>query len=567
MAILKRRPLPADGVLEALELSPVLQRIYASRGIRTSAELERNLGRLIDPQQLGSVEAAVECIIDAIVRDQIITVAGDYDCDGATGTAVGVRGLRLLGARHVHFIVPDRFVHGYGLSPALVEAMVPETQMIITVDSGTSSVEGVRRAKEMGRRVVVTDHHLPGDYLPDADAIVNPNLKGDPFPSKMLAGVGVMFYVLLAVRQRMRLLGLFPGALPDLSELLDLVAIGTVADLVPLDQNNRILVQAGLQRIRAGESRIGIRAMLEGRNAATLMASDIAFSIAPRLNAAGRLQTMSLGVETLLCEDFEQARRLVAELDAVNIERKAKQAEMTAQAELIVSSPENMDAMGLVVYDPSWHAGVVGLVASKLKESMHRPTFALAWAGEDHPDEVRGSGRSIPGFHLRDALAIVDAQHPGMMIKFGGHAMAAGLSLKTKDIPAFSQAFDAAARQMLSEDMLTAVIYTDGELPEGALSLRLAKELQLHGPWGQAFPDPVFEGTFDVIDFKILKEQHLKLTLADVRDGNQVSAIAFFAYKGEDPPAQVKLAFELSVNVYRERESLQLMVRHLEAAV
>jgi single-stranded-DNA-specific exonuclease len=566
MAILKQRPSPAENMSWPVGLSEVLMRVYAARGIRNFYELDRNLGVLIDPHSLGSIQTAVTVIVDAIVHDRIITVAGDYDCDGATGTAVGVRGLRLLGARHVHFVVPDRFVHGYGLSPALVEAMVSETQLIITVDSGTSSVEGVRRAKELGRQVVITDHHLPGDYLPDADAIVNPNLKGDPFPSKMLAGVGVMFYVLLAVRQRMRLLGLFPGALPDLSELLDLVAIGTVADLVPLDQNNRILVQAGLERIRTGQARIGIRALLEGRPFENLVASDIAFSIAPRLNAAGRLQTMTLGVETLLSEDMDQARRLVEQLDTVNRERKTKQAEMLAQAEEIVSTPANVDAMGLVVYDPTWHAGVVGLVASKVKDSMHRPTFALAWAGEDHPDEVRGSGRSITGFHLRDALAIVDAQHPGMLLKFGGHAMAAGLSMKTRDIPAFTAAFDAAARQMLTEEMLTAVIYTDGPLPEGALNLRLAKELQRHGPWGQAFPEPVFEGDFDVIDFRILKEVHLKLVLADVRDGSQVDAIAFFAYKGEDPPPRVRLAFELSINVFRERESLQLMVRHMEPA-
>lgn len=568
MAVMKRREVSTDGVVWPDVLPEWLRRIYAARGITDPRELDRRLSLLIDPWLMGGIQGVVDILCDAIKTQKHITVAGDYDCDGATGTATAVRGLRLLGAKRVSFIVPDRFKHGYGLSPALVDAMEPTTEVIVTVDSGTSSMEGVVHAKSKGLTVVVTDHHLPAEYLPPVDAIVNPNLKGDPFPSKMLAGVGVMFYVLCAMRKQLREQGWFREALPDLTPLLDLVAIGTVADLVPLDHNNRILVEAGLNNIRHGRTSEGVLALIKsaGKNHRTLTATDIGFSVAPRLNAAGRLENMALGVIALLCEEKERAEALVYELEKINTERREKQASMIEEAERIAAETK-ADGMGVVVYDPAWHAGLVGLVASRLKESMWRPVFALASAGDDHPDEVRGSGRSIPGFHLRDALAIVDARHPGLMPKFGGHAMAAGLSLKTVDIPRFSQAFDEAAREMLTPDMLEMEILSDGELPAGSINLATGWLLRNAGPWGQLFPEPIFDGVFDVVEYKVIgKDQtHLKLKLADVRDGTIVDAIWFGGYaKGEAPPTRCRVGYTLDVNIYMSRQTPQLMVRLLE---
>lgn len=568
MAVLKRREVQGQPSGWPETVSPTLQRVYAARGVLSPTDSERNLSGLISPWLLGDIEKAAKIIGDAIIHNRKITIAGDYDCDGATGSAVAVRGLRILGGKLVNFIVPNRFVHGYGLSPALVDDMANPPDLIVTVDSGVSSTEGVAHAKDKGMQVVVTDHHLPGEVLPEADAIVNPNLKGDPFPSKMLAGVGVMFYVLLAVRSYLRRSGFYgTGPLPDLMPVLDLVALGTVADLVPLDRNNRILVQAGLERIRNGQACVGLQALLESskRPVQTLVASDIAFSVAPRLNAAGRLENMSLGVMTLISDDPQEAQRLVAQLEEINQSRKDMQAEMVATAEEMVAKTQTDSSLGVVVFDKKWHAGVVGLVASKLKENLHRPVIAFAPAGENS-DEVRGSGRSIPGFHLRDALAVVDARNPGLMPKYGGHAMAAGLSLKTADIDRFAAAFDTVVSELITEEMLEANILTDGALLPGELNLGFAHELRQAGPWGQAFPEPVFEGVFDVVDHKVLGEKHLKLVLADVRDGSQVDAIYFFGYHGEPPPGQVQLAFELSVNVWRDRESLQLIVRHLEPA-
>lgn len=568
MAVLKRRN---KGELTGnwpAHLPEWLCHIYAARGVTSPHELDRRLCNLISPSLMGGIEKVVEVMCDAVTTGKHITVAGDYDCDGATGTATAVRGLRLLGAKKVSFIVPDRFKHGYGLSPALVDAMDPTTEVIVTVDSGTSSMEGVVHAKSLGRTVVVTDHHLPAEYLPPVDAIVNPNLKGDPFPSKMLAGVGVMFYVLCAMRKQLREQGWFRDELPDLSTLLDLVAIGTVADLVPLDHNNRILVEAGLGNIRNGRTSEGVLALIKsaGRDHKVLTATDIGFSVAPRLNAAGRLENMALGVIALLCDDKAQAEALVYQLEKINTDRREKQASMIEQAEKIAAETK-ADGMGVVVYDPAWHAGLVGLVASRLKESMWRPVFALASAGDDHPDEVRGSGRSIPGFHLRDALAVVDARHPGLMPKFGGHAMAAGLSLKTVDIPRFSQAFDEAAREMLTPDMLEVEVLSEGELPVGQINLDTGWLLRRAGPWGQLFPEPVFDGVFDVVDYKIMgKDQtHLKLTLADVRDGSTVEAVWFGGYaKGEEPPKRCRVGYTLDVNIYYSRQTPQLMVRFLE---
>lgn len=546
------------------EVPEVMQRIYAARGVFHPTGIEQRLAEMLSPSLLGGIDKAAELICRAIVNDQRIMVAGDYDCDGATGSATAVRGLRLLGAKHVDFIVPNRFAHGYGLSPGLIDSMgLFAPDIVVTVDSGVASVEGVQYAKSKGMTVVITDHHLPGDVLPDADAIVNPNLKGDPFPSKMLAGVGVMLYVLLATRRYMANLGIWPkGQEPDLLPLLDLVAIGTVADLVPLDKNNRILVDAGLKRIRAGKTTEGVKALIASakRDITTLVSSDIAFSIAPRLNAAGRLEDMRLGVLAMLCEDPVQAQAYVQALEAINDERKEIQASMVAEAEEMVLNTKSSDAVGVVVFDPKWHHGVVGLVASKLKESLYRPVIAMAPEGH----EARGSCRSIPGFHLRDALAIVDANNPGLIKKFGGHAMAAGLTIESKDINQLAREFDKVARSLLSEEQLSAVVYTDGELPPGYINLAFAKYVRECGPWGQAFPEPAFENTFFVQDVRILGEKHLRLDLIDPRDGSYVQAIYFNGYRGGEVPQYVRLAYELGINVYQGRESLQLMVRYME---
>jgi single-stranded-DNA-specific exonuclease len=561
---------------------PVLRQVYAARGVLAPAQAEHRLQHLLPPHALGGLAGAVALLAEAVREDWSILVAGDYDCDGATGVAVAVRGLRMLGARRVDYVVPNRFVHGYGLTPALVDSLQPEPQLIVTVDNGVASVAGVAAAKARGIRVIVTDHHLPGERLPDADALVNPNLPGDGFPSKCLAGVGVMFYLLLALRAE-----LYPGDppdredqtavvrgrtppknRPDLSVLLDLVALGTVADLVPLDFNNRVLVAAGLKRIRAGRCCAGIAALVDAgrRSLDTLCASDLGFAVGPRLNAAGRLEDMRLGVECLLADDPAQARRHAGRLDAINRERRDLQASMVAEAELMVVQAAHTDAVGVALFEPSWHAGVVGLVASKLKERLHRPVIAFAPAGEDDPDQLRGSGRSIPGFHLRDALAVIDARHPGLIERFGGHAMAAGLSLRAADYPRFAAAFDTAARELIAPERLQAALYTDGELPPGAFTLELARQLRDTGPWGQAFPEPVFDNVFDCAGWKVMGESHLRLQLRDPRDGALHEAVMFNAWPGPPPPGRLRAAYELAVNDWQGRESVRLLLRHVEPA-
>ena len=545
---------------------PVLRQIYASRGVLTPADADHRLARMLAPHQLGGMERAVELLAEAIRADWRILIAGDYDCDGATGTAVAVRGLRMLGAKDVAYAVPNRFVHGYGLSPALVESLWPRPQLIVTVDNGVASVAGVAAAQALGIRVIVTDHHLPGEQLPAADAMVNPNLAGDAFPSKALAGVGVMFYLLLALRAKLREQGAFAGGEPDLSVLLDLVALGTVADLVPLDYNNRVLVEAGLKRIRTGRACAGIAALVESgrRSLATLCASDLGYAVGPRLNAAGRLEDMRLGVECLLTDDAAIARRYAEQLSSINQERRELQAAMVAEAEVMVARTADTDAVGVALFEPSWHAGVVGLVASKLKERLHRPVIAFAPASEDNAGELRGSGRSIAGFHIRDALAAIDARQPGLIERFGGHAMAAGLSLKAQDFDRFAAAFDAVAREWLDEERLEAVLYTDGELPPGAATLELARQLRYGGPWGQAFPEPVFDNEFLCSGWKVMGETHLRLTLSDPRDGSLHDAVMFGAYTGQPPPSRLRAAYELTINDWQGRESPRLLLRYFE---
>ncbi|WP_243042996.1 single-stranded-DNA-specific exonuclease RecJ [Dyella sedimenti] len=565
---LRRRALLGEPSGWGDAVHPVLQRVYAARGVLCPAQAEYRLAHLLPPLQLGGVEQAVELLVRAIGEDWSILIAGDYDCDGATGTAVAVRGLRLLGARHVNYAVPNRFVHGYGLSAALVESLRPRPQLIVTVDNGVASVAGVATAHKLGIRVIVTDHHLPGEQLPAADAMVNPNLAGDGFPSKALAGVGVMFYLLLALRAAMREQGLFAtGAEPDLSVLLDLVAVGTVADLVPLDFNNRVLVEAGLRRLRSGRGCAGVTALVEAsqRSLASLCASDLGYAIGPRLNAAGRLEDMRIGVECLLTDDVALARHYAELLGSINQERRELQAAMVADAEVMVAQATHIDAVGVALFEPGWHAGVVGLVASKLKERLHRPVIAFAPASEDAPDELRGSARSIAGFHIRDALVAIDARHPGLIARFGGHAMAAGLSLRTQDYPRFADAFDAIAREWLDEDQLQAVQHTDGELPPGAATLVLARQLREGGPWGQAFPEPVFENLFECASWRVMGGKHLRLELRDPRDGSLHEAVMFNAYDGTPPPTAFRAVYELVINDWQGRERARLLLRHIQA--
>jgi single-stranded-DNA-specific exonuclease RecJ len=570
LSVLQLRRRESKGVPHGWPVSvhPVLQQVYAARGVLEPGQIEHRLARMLSPQLLGGMAQAVELLVEAIRGDWSILIAGDYDCDGATGTAVAVRGLRLLGAKRVSYAIPNRFTHGYGLSPAFVASLQPTPQLIVTVDNGVASIAGVAAAKARGIRVIVTDHHLPGEQLPACDAMVNPNLTGDPFPSKMLAGVGVMFYLLLALRARMYEEGAFADAKPDLSPLLDLVALGTVADLVPLDFNNRVLVEAGLQRMRSGRACAGIIALVEAgkRSVATLCSSDLGFAVGPRLNAAGRLEDMRLGVECLLTDDVAQARRYAEQLDAINRDRRDLQASMVAEAEVMAAGLGHIDAVGVALYEPSWHAGVVGLVASKLKERLHRPVIAFAPASEDDTEHLRGSARSIPGFHIRDALAAIDARQPGLIERFGGHAMAAGLSLKTGDYPRFAAAFDAIARELIDAERLQAVLYTDGELPPGTATLALARQLRGAGPWGQAFPEPLFDNLFECAGWKVMGERHLRLQLRDPRDDALHDAVMFNAYHGQPPPARLRAAYELTINDWQGRETPRLLLRHIESA-
>ena len=561
----RQRPLAAAPSGWPSHVHPVIQRIYAARGVCTPDGAEHRLARMLSPTLLGGMDRAVNLLMQAIAEDKRIVIAGDYDCDGATGTAVAERGLRLLGARHVSHVVPNRFVHGYGLSEALVASLEPAPDFIVTVDNGVASVAGVAAARARGIRVVITDHHLPGETLPDADAMVNPNLEGDAFPSKALAGVGVMFYLLLGIRAAMRDAGHFPDGEPDLSALLDLVALGTVADLVPLDFNNRVLVDAGLKRMRAGKACAGITALIEasGRSLATVGATDLAFAIGPRLNAAGRLEDMALGVACLLTDEPGIARRYAEQLSAINQERREMQAGMVEEAEVMVARAAHVDAIGVALFDPGWHAGIVGLVASKLKEKLHRPVLAFAPAGDD-TDELRGSARSIPGFHIRDALAEIDAKHPGLILRFGGHAMAAGLSLRATDFDRFAAAFDATARKQLDDESLQALVHTDGELDYRDHTLDLAKQLRHAGPWGQGFPPPVFEARVECASWKPMGSRHLRLQLRHTQGGAPLDAVMFNCFDGTPPPSRMRIAYELSVNDWQGRETLRLLLTHME---
>ena len=562
-----RRREPVDGGQWPDGFPAVLRRIHAARGASGPADAAPRLAQLLDPAGLANIDAAVRLLAEAIAQDRHILVVGDFDCDGATACAVGVRGLRMLGARRVSHAVPNRMVHGYGLSPALVDEMAAlQPELLVTVDHGIACHAGIAAAKARGWQVLVTDHHLPGATLPPADAIVNPNLPGDTFGSKMLAGVGVVFYVLLALRAHLRRVG-GQATSPDLSALLDLVAVGTVADLVPLDTNNRALVGAGLRRLRAGQGCAGLVALAEvaGCRLDTLGSPDIAFRIAPRINAAGRLEDMSVGIECLLCDDPRRARELAALLHGINAERRGLQQHMVEEAEAMLPALDTGATLpaALCVHDPAWHPGVVGLVASKIKERAHRPVIAFAPA-EPGGTQLRGSARSIPGLHIRDALAAVDATHPGLIERFGGHAMAAGLTLPLAALEPFRAAWLAQVERMLDPAWLLAEVLSDGELAAHEMDRHHAELLRDAGPWGQGYPEPLFDGVFDVAGTRIVGERHLKLRL---RQGAcQVDAIEFGGALAAPPSPRVRIAYRLAPDDWRGGDAIQLLVVHREPA-
>jgi len=524
------------------------------------------------PPRLGGLDAACACLAEAIEQDARIVVVGDFDTDGATGTALAVRGLRSMGARDVHWRVPDRFRHGYGLGVELVDELrVLAPDLVLTVDQGVSSLDGVERAREAGMRVVITDHHLPGEKLPAAEAIVNPNLPGEQFGSGALAGVGVMFYLLMALRAHLRERNRFPaGREPRLDQWLDLVALGTVADLVPLDENNRRLVQQGLLRMQAGRCLPGIRALLEvaGRNLRHVAASDLGFAAAPRLNAAGRLDDMGVGIRCLLADSETEARALAERLDALNRERQVIQAEMQevaeAQADALGDAVEG-DLPGLCVFDEDWHQGVVGLVAGRLAERLQRPVvaFALAEAGSN---ELKGSGRSPAGVHMRDLLVDVDAARPGLIDRFGGHARAAGLSLRRDRLEPFRQAFH---DRLASLEFAAETVATDGELAAPEINVETALALAGAGPWGQSWPEPLFDGRFELIERRIVGQRHLKLRLRVPGDDSVHDAIAFGAGAlcHRELPQPLNLAYCLEVNRWQGRIRPQLNIRYLVESV
>lgn len=568
---IESRPLPAE-LPDLGNLPPLLTRLYAARGVQSAAELDKGLARLIPYQQLQGIDDAVTLLVQALEQRQRILIVGDFDADGATASTVGVLGLRMLGAAHVDYLVPNRFEYGYGLTPEIVAvALERQPQLLMTVDNGISSVEGVAAAKAAGLNVLVTDHHLPGPELPAADAIVNPNQHGCTFPSKALAGVGVIFYVLLALRARLREMGWFARANlaePNLAELLDLVALGSVADVVPLDANNRILVHQGLARIRAGRARPGLRAILEvaGRAPERITSTDLGFILGPRLNAAGRLDDMSLGIECLLCEDEATARDMAQQLDQLNQDRKAIEQGMQREAlAQLKDLPVESMPFGLCLFEPDWHQGVIGILASRMKERYHRPTIAFADAGDG---VMKGSARSVPGFHIRDALDAVAAKHPGLISKFGGHAMAAGLSLPQEHFGAFAAAFDAEVRRQLQEDDLTGRLLSDGALAIEEFHLELARALRNAGPWGQHFPEPLFHGVFQLVNQRVVGERHLKVVLKSECGSVQLDGIAFGIDRDIWPNPTVRwveLAYKLDVNEYRGQETVQLMIAHMAA--
>lgn len=555
------RPAPAadTAALTRAGLHPILARLYAARGVQSPEEIETEFARLVPPAQLKGCEDAAVLLADAIAAQRRMLVIADYDCDGATACAVAVRGLGLLGAR-IDYLVPNRFEYGYGLTPEIVAlAAERKPDMLITVDNGIASVAGVEAANARGIDVLVTDHHLPGATLPDARAIVNPNQPGCTFPSKNLAGVGVMFYVLLALRAELRRRGAFAAGQPEprLDGLLDLVALGTVADVVRLDGNNRVLVAQGLQRIRRGRMQPGVAALFRAaaRDARQASGFDLGFGLGPRLNAAGRLADMSLGIECLITDDAERAAALAQQLDAMNRERREIEAGMQERALADLAAFDPADASSITLFQPEWHQGVIGILAGRLKEKFHRPAFTFA------PDttgtKVKGSGRSIAGFHLRDALDLISKREPDLLLAFGGHAMAAGVTLAADQVHRFAAAFEAVAREMLSDDALARVVETDGDLDDTYFTPQFV-ELLDGAVWGQGFPAPVFSGEFEVASQALVKDKHLKLQL--LRGRQRYQAIWF--NHTELLPARATLAYRLAADSWNGVTRVQLIVEH-----
>ncbi|MBT3028470.1 MAG: single-stranded-DNA-specific exonuclease RecJ [Candidatus Thiodiazotropha sp. (ex Ctena orbiculata)] len=553
-------------------IHPVMKRIYGARGLTRVSDLELELARLAPVSQMKGIMDAADLLLEALQDGKSILIVGDYDADGATSTALAMLALKAYGAERVSYLVPNRFDYGYGLTPELVElAASYNPGLIITVDNGISSLSGIERANDFGIPVLVTDHHLPPERLPPAAVIVNPNQPDDPFPSKHLAGVGVVFYLMAALARRLESGGWFKQqglALPNPAQWLDLVAIGTICDLVPLDYNNRVLVAQGLRRIRAGCCRPGIRALAEVAKRAlpNLVASDIGFALGPRLNAAGRLDDMGLGIECLLTGSTREAQKMAQQLDSLNQERRSIEQSMKSQADSAMAhlhlSDDGELPAGLCLYDAAWHQGVVGILASRMKTQYHRPVIAFA-QGDD--GMLKGSARSISGLHMRDLLAAIATRNPGLITRFGGHAMAAGLTLAEEAYPRFKQAFEREAAEQLSPEMLEEVVFTDGELPVEELNLELAVILREGGPWGQGFPEPLFEGCFDLQQQRVVGESHLKLVLSSAASSCRIDAIAFNQPPLSASDRRVWMTYRLDVNEFRGRRSAQLIVETIQS--
>jgi len=565
----------------------IIKQIYATRGMQSAQELELNVARLqgmVDETALMGMNKACQLLHDALVNKMRIIIVGDFDADGATSTALMMIALSLFGSNNHDFIVPNRFEYGYGLTPEIVDiAAQQDAQMLITVDNGISCIAGVKRAKDLGMQVIVTDHHLPGHSLPIADAIVNPNQHGCNFPSKALAGVGVAFYLMLALRKYCREHHYFAEqgiSEPNIAQLLDLVALGTVADVVSLDANNRILVAQGLKRIRAGQTRPGIQALIEiaNKNQQRLVASDFGFALGPRINAAGRLDDMSYGINCLLAQDLSSARVMAAELDDLNKARREIEQGMQQEAEKVLTSlnfDEDNLPNAISLFQADWHQGVIGIVAGRLKEKFHRPCIVFAKAKEGDNDsenaEIKGSARSIPGLHIRDLLEHIDSQNPGLILKFGGHAMAAGLSIKQKDFAQFQQQFNTLAGKWLKPEDLDSIILSDGELSSDLLTLEFAEQLREAGPWGQNFTEPLFDDTFTLVQQRIVGEKHLKIVVQkdSAQSQHVFDGIAFNVDVKAWPNAQAKkvhLAYRLDVNEFRGKRTVQLMIEDIRTA-
>ena len=566
------RPVPAAAcaALERAGLHPILARVHASRGISGPSDLASDLGDMIPPARLANIKDAAMLLADAIESESRMMIVADYDCDGATACAVGVRALRDFGAQ-VEYIVPNRFEYGYGLTPEIVALASQRTpDLLITVDNGISSVEGVAAANDLGIATLITDHHLPGAELPDAACIVNPNQAGDEFPSKNLAGVGVMFYVMLQLRAEMRERGAFEAGDskggPNLASLLDLVALGTVADVVKLDRNNRLLVEQGLKRIRSGKSQPGMQALFSvaGRDVRRAASFDLGFMLGPRLNAAGRLNDMSLGIECLITDDRGRALNIASELDAMNRERRGIEAGMQEQANAVLENFATGDSdarsYSISMFDATWHQGVIGILASRIKDRVHRPVFAFARSTAEG-GEIKGSGRSIKGLHLRDALDLVTKREPGLILRFGGHAAAAGLTLRENDFARFRDAFELVVRDVIDQSALTRVIETDGSMPAAYLNLQVARLLE-EPTWGQGFPEPRFLDEFDVRGQRLIKDKHIKLKLS--RGGLNFDAIQFNATA--PLPGRVNAAYRLVANEFNGVANAELVIEHWEAA-